>query len=107
MTNPRVTAAMKKAALQSIADSIANGTVDVEALCLAVITADDHTTRYCVGTRDPHGHTTIYGPYATAAAARKALESGACAHSEGTRGDIYPLVPSPKAPRARRKKGEQ
>ena len=105
--SPRVTAAMKRAALQSIADSIANGTIDVDALCLAVITADDTTTRYCVGTRDPHGHTTIYGPYATADAATKALQSGACAHIEGTRGDIYPLVPSPKVPRARKKKGEQ
>lgn len=104
MTNPRVTAAMKKAALQSIADSIATGTIDAEALCLVIITADDPTTRYVVGTRDPHGNTTIYGPYATADAAKKALDSGACAHIDGTRGDIYPLVPSPKVPRTRKKR---
>jgi putative N-acetylmannosamine-6-phosphate epimerase len=104
--SPRVTAAMRSNAKYVLSTLHTYTDMDefIHNLCLAVITADDPTTRYVVGTRDPHGNTIIYGPYATADAAHKALDSGACAHIAGTQGDVYPLVPSPKIPRTRKKK---
>ena len=103
--NPRVTAGMRRAVVDVLALSATYPSMSdlVEALAVAVVTSDDRSTRYVVGSRDPHGNTTIYGPYATAAAAEKAMAAGACATVDGTTGAVYPLVPSPKRERAPRK----
>ncbi len=98
--NPRVTAPMRKAAqavLASIGTYSSHAAI-VEALCEAVITAEDKSTRYVIGARDQRGNTTIYGPYATAAAATKAATSG-IGYDPGMTGYVLPLCPAPKRSR--------
>jgi len=60
-----------------------------------VLTAYDHLGRWAVVTSD----FTAYGPYATYAAARKAVDSGVCAFREGTQAMVLPLQVSPRKAR--------
>lgn len=65
----------------------------------SVLTAEDgKKTRYCVGTRAPSGSTVIYGPYATHAAALRAVELGAVGTGIENLAGVFPLVPAPKRP---------
>ena len=68
----------------------------------AVLTATDAKTRFVVGVRTSSASALIYGPYATFAAAEKAIETGAVGtHSDDVAG-IWPLIPAPKASRKAR-----
>lgn len=105
--NPRVTAAMRKAALFTLSNAATYPHTQalINDLCEAIITADDHgTRRFVIGTRDQHGNTLIYGPYPNSDAAQKAIDAGAVGISEHTTAWIFPLIPSPrplKAPKSR------
>lgn len=60
----------------------------------AVITATDDKARWVVVSRG-----LIYGPYATCAAARKAIDSGHLGTSPGESAQISVLIPAPKKER--------
>jgi len=106
--NPRVTAPMRKAAAQVLASigTYSSHADIVEAICEAVITAEDSTTRYVIGARDQRGNTTVYGPYATANAAIKAAASG-IGYDPGMAGFVLPLCPAPKKTKAQENSKQQ
>ena len=73
-------------------------TGDVRALATVLANAclqaeDGHTTRYVVGTRTAAGTAMIYGPFATRAAAEKAIGSGDLL---GEQAGVWPLLPTPR-----------
>lgn len=94
----RVTAAQKNAVLEVLAQaaSFTDPKAWAEAIALAVITAEDVKTRYCVVTTNPAKETLVFGPYATFSTAEKAVASGYLGTMEGTKGFITPLIPAPK-----------
>jgi hypothetical protein len=102
VSNPRVVKAHRVAA-RGVFDKLAPGLGPrmpdslIEALCEAVITARDHDgTVWCAATRTPAGNTFIFGPYTTADAATNAINTGQLAHTEGTTGGVFPLIPAPR-----------
>lgn len=94
----RVTAAQKSAVLTvlSRAHEFTDPAEFVNQLALAVITAEDTKTRWCVVTQTPTSDVYVFGPYATADTARKAAETAGLGVMPGTRGAIYPLIAAPK-----------
>lgn len=102
MANPRVLKAHREALKEGIgafAEACKSGWDEAAAdvLLASILGARDSETTYVVGTRYPSGATEIYGPYATMAAATKAIDMGVCAHSPGAVAGIFPLIPAPKA----------
>jgi hypothetical protein len=88
-----------KHALRDNLPGFLEGEVDGETLARrvaeSVVTAtDSNKTYYCVGVRLASGNTLIYGPLATAAAARKAIESGDVLGGPGARAGVFPLLPA-------------
>lgn len=68
----------------------------------AVVTATDSMTRYCAVVVDSPKTLYLYGPYATYAAATKAIESGFLGTREGAKGYVMPLIPAPKIKRVKK-----
>lgn len=78
-------------------------------VAFGVLSAYDDTTRYVVIVREPDdAGLTVFGPYATAAAAEKALNEGHAfaLRQQGALARIYPLTPSPRATRTKKSKQE-
>ncbi len=96
----RVTVGQRNAVLDWFQDQFGRPCTNETALDLAeaVLTAEDHKTRYCVLSRTPQGEITVYGPYATRAAAVKAVEGGYTAISFGSTARITFLATAPKRP---------
>jgi hypothetical protein len=96
---PRVLKAHTNAvinALPEAGDHLRNGDKQqaAQVLAHAVITATDDKTQYCVIVRDHTNNAWVFGPYATASAATKAITSGNIAIA-GQAG-VWPLIPAPK-----------
>lgn len=107
MANPRVLKAHRDAlknGISAFADACRSGWDEeaAETLLASILGARDSDTTYVVGARYPTGATEIYGPYATVAAATKAIEMGVCAHHADATVGIFPLIPAPKATTANR-----
>jgi hypothetical protein len=49
----------------------------------------------------------VFGPYATFAAGKKAIDSGDLGVSKDSRGGIFPLIPAPKVTRTTKKKKDK
>lgn len=99
----RLTVGQRRAALDILHDRGSHASMEdlAEAIALAVLTAEDERSRRVVCVREPGGFY-VFGPYATADAAHKALVSG-LATREGARGGVFPLIPAPRAPKRPRK----
>lgn len=99
----RVTVGQRRAALDVLHDRGSYADLEglADALALAVLTAEDERSQRVVCVREP-GAFYVFGPYATPAAADKALVSG-LATREGARGGVFPLIPAPRAPKRPRK----
>lgn len=95
----RLTVGHKRAALDILHDRGSYPSMEelADAIALAVLTAEDDSSRRVVCVREP-GAFYVFGPYATPAAAEKALVSG-LATREGARGGVFPLIPAPRAPK--------
>lgn len=94
----RVTVPMRKAVGLVLDQAREYRTRDelVDDLCVAVLTAGDDKTRWVCLTRQPDGALWVFGPYATNASAKAALDTGMLASVEGTLGTILPISPAPK-----------
>jgi hypothetical protein len=123
VTNPRVLKAHREAVRGAVGDTLLavshalghGGSMPTEDdldflagnIAFSVLCADDTKTRYVVLVREPNDTgLTVFGPYATADAAQKALDTGAAfalVH-QGALARIYPLTPSPKAARVKKSK---
>lgn len=101
----RVTAPMK-AAVTGVLQNAGKFTTSeelIEALCVAVVTADDDNTRWIVLTRDRTGYT-AFGPYATATTAKRVLDGGTVLSDKmGVQAGILPIAGAPRPPAATRK----
>jgi hypothetical protein len=96
----RVTAAQKKIAAELLATRGIDDKDFVERLLMEVITANDEKTRYAVVVWDEQQRSgeapAVFGPYATVAAAHKAVATGLLASRPGARGFVVPLITAPK-----------
>lgn len=97
----RVTAAQRRAAAEVVA-SVREGRrrVDseaafVEALCVAVLAAEDDKQLRVLVTTESAALSTAYGPFVSEVAARNAVDAG-LASRPGVRGRILRLVPTPR-----------
>jgi hypothetical protein len=96
----RITAAQRRAAQHVIDHREQYPTLEglVDALCLAVLAAEDETARRVIVLRSTAG-LFVYGPYASYATALKVAESGAL--GLGGTAAIVPLTTAPKSPRTK------
>ena len=96
----RVTAGQRRAAAHVIAHRADYPTLEemVDALCLAVLAAEDESARRVIVLRSTAG-VFVYGPYASYATALKVAESGAL--GLGGMAGIFPLTSAPKSPRTK------
>lgn len=103
----RVLKAHKDAVLDTMKDAAAIITASgmdsfAEVMASAVLSAGDSNCWWTVGVRVPGADPLIFGPYATAEAAHKAIEGGAIpAYVQNTQAWVLPMYPAPKG--ARRK----
>lgn len=93
----RLTVGQRRAALDVLSDRGSYPSMEAlaDALALAVLTAEDENSRRVVCVREA-GAFYVFGPYATPAAAEKAIANG-LATTEGARGGVFPLIPAPRA----------
>lgn len=91
------TDAAKRALRDNLPDFIAkrlSGDDLARAVAEAVVTAADGTKTYYVAAIGlPDGHTMIFGPLATRAAAERVLHRGDVVTQPGSRTGIWPLLP--------------
>jgi hypothetical protein len=87
--------------LRDFLDRRITGPQLAELIAAAVVTATDGSkTYYCVGCRLPDGNPMIFGPFATRAAADRAMKAGALPGIQpGTEGKVFPLLPAGATPR--------
>jgi hypothetical protein len=99
----RLTAKQRKAALAVLENRADFPDLEVmaDAVALAVLTAEDDTSRRVVCVREPGGAFYVYGPYATTATAQKVIDGG-LATRQGARGGVFPLIPAPKKTTAKK-----
>ncbi len=99
-----------KAALPEASLAVKEGGLDkfAEVIASAVVSAEDgNKTRYVVCVRTPTNELMVFGPYATFAAGKKAIDSGDLGVSKDSRGGIFPLIPAPKVTRTTKKKKDK
>jgi len=118
VSNPRVQVEHSRAVVSILGEGVlatmapvlgaSSGDALAHDIAAAVLGAYDDTTRYVVLVREPDdAGLTVFGPYATAAAAEKALHEGHAfaLRQQGALARIYPLTPSPKAAKGKKNKG--
>lgn len=97
----RLTVGHKRAALDILHDRGSYPSMEelADAIALAVLTAEDDSSRRVVCVREA-GAFYVFVPYATPAAAEKALAlATGLATRDGARGGVFPLIPAPRAPK--------
>lgn len=99
----RVLKAHKDAVLETMQDAaalITTGGMETfaEVMAGAVLSASDSKVDWVVGVRVPGEGPMIFGPYASADAAQKAIDGGHIpAYVEGTQAWVFPMLPAPRA----------
>jgi hypothetical protein len=97
----RTTKAQRVAAITTVIDNIdliaagGNPQEFAEKVAMAVVTAEDSKVRWVVVTSDR----VVFGPYAAAASAHKAIDKGLCASRSGTKAMVLPMTAAPRAGR--------
>ena len=96
----RATAAQKRAASELLRTRGIDDQDFIDRLLMEIITANDEKTRFAVvvygKAGEGHRAPDVFGPYATMAAASKAVTTGLLASKPDARGYVVPLITAPK-----------